>query len=66
MYRTNDPEADLKRWLEDETEKEMKYLAKLPKCSECKEPIQQDDAVCLNGKWYCDECLDDMREDIEV
>ena len=62
MYRTNDPEADLECWLEDE----RKYLAKLPKCSECDEPIQQEDAVCIEGEWYCDDCLNNMREYIEV
>ena len=61
-YRTNNPEADLDRWLADQDE----YLKKLPKCTECDEPIQQDDAVCLHGKWYCDHCLKEMRESIEV
>jgi formylmethanofuran dehydrogenase subunit E len=36
-------------------------LQRLPKCTECGEPIQQEDAVCINGEYYCDHCLKDLR-----
>ena len=44
---------------------QARSLAKLPVCDCCKHPIQQESAVRINGNWYCDGCLDDMREDIE-
>ena len=42
-----------------------KSLRRLPECTCCEQPIQQEKAVRINGDWYCDECLDDMREDTE-
>lgn len=61
MYRTDDPIADFNRWDADQTE----WLERLPVCSECGEHIQQEDAVCINGEWYCDECLRVMRVAVE-
>lgn len=61
MIITDDPHADFDRW-DDERQAE---LDKLPVCCVCDEPIQlQDDAVYMDGKWYCDECLDGMRKSI--
>ena len=60
MYRTDDPLADFHRH-DAEQHRQLKHL---PKCTECGEPIQQDDAVNIHGDWYCDTCLDDMRERI--
>lgn len=36
---------------------------KLPCCELCGEPIQQWDAVRIAGRWYCDECLREHREE---
>ena len=58
--RTDDPIADAEQY---NAEQERK-LEKLPKCAECGHPIQQDDAVCIKGKFYCDTCLDDLRESV--
>ena len=58
---TDDPIADFNR---HEAEKQ-KWLERLPVCCCCDEPIQQEKAVRMDGLWYCDECLDDMREDTE-
>ena len=62
MYYTDDPVADFNRW---DGEQERR-LEQLPCCEECGERIQQEDAVRLNGKWYCDECLREFRTTIEV
>lgn len=58
MYRTDDPLADFERW---DAERQA-WLNSLPKCECCGEPIQQEKAVCIDGIYYCDECLDEMRE----
>lgn len=34
-------------------------LKRLPVCTCCEEPIQQDRAVCINDEWFCNECLRD-------
>lgn len=60
MY-TDDPIADFHR----HDAEQQKYLDKLPVCCGCGEPIQQAYAVCIDGDWYCDDCLDDMRQRIE-
>lgn len=43
---------------------DCKETKKLPICIDCGEKIDQDDAVCMNGDWYCDSCLNSYREDI--
>lgn len=51
-------------WAMHDAEQEAK-LRRLPVCCECKDHIQQERAVRINGKWFCDDCLDNMREEIE-
>lgn len=58
MFYTDDPIADFNRY-DDE---QQRCLERLPRCAECGEHIQQDDAVCMDGHYYCDECLHSMRE----
>lgn len=58
MMYSDDPVADFERY-DAEQENE---LQRLPVCCECGNPIQQEKAVRINGDWYCDECLDEMRE----
>lgn len=43
----------------------QRELENFPLCECCGEPIQQDTAVRINGDWYCDDCLDNLREDTE-
>lgn len=61
FYRTDDPIADHYRY-EQEQERS---LARYPKCAICGERIPQADIVCIDGKYYCDECLDDCRVSTE-
>lgn len=61
MYYTDDPVADFDKW---DAERE-KWREQLPCCEECGEHIQQEDAVLLDGKWYCDCCLKEARTEIE-
>lgn len=51
-------------WEMHDAEQE-RQLAKLPLCCLCEEHIQQDMAVCINGEWYCDNCLDENRKSID-
>lgn len=55
--RSADPVRD---WEAREADN-ARRLTFLPKCEECEEPIDQDTAVCINGCWYCDECLKGFR-----
>lgn len=55
MYRTDDPLRDLDRWL-DEQELREKML---PRCSECGEPIHDNLYYEIDGKIYCQKCLDE-------
>lgn len=52
-------------WEANERRKEQ-LLARLPICEKCHDPIQQERAVCLDGAWYCDECLEMNRKDVEM
>lgn len=60
FIRTDDPLKDYDRW----DKEQQKRLDRLPECDNCGYPIQQEDAVCIDGKYYCDECLEEMREPI--
>jgi len=51
---------------DDEQEEQEEQLAKLPRCADCGEHIQQESAVNIGGDLYCDSCLDAMRESIDV
>lgn len=45
-------------WRQHEREKE-EALAKLPKCSECEEHIQDDHYYEIDGYIICEKCLKD-------
>ena len=51
------------QWKTHDAEQEA-ALEKLPRCCQCDEPIQQDDAVYINDEYICDRCLDDLRVDL--
>ena len=41
----------------EQHDREMeKALSRLPECCHCDQPIQQEMAVRICGKWYCDAC----------
>ena len=58
---TDDPERDYERYASDIDDR----LASLPKCWNCGEPIQQEDAVYFSGGFICDNCLEEIRREIE-
>lgn len=61
ISRTDDPLRDLEHY---EAKREAQ-LSRLPKCRDCGEYIQQDDAVFLLGMWFCDSCVACSRIDTE-
>jgi formylmethanofuran dehydrogenase subunit E len=53
MFYTDDPLADFAR---HDAEQEAK-LNRLPKCSECKNPIQEETCFEVNGEHICNRCM---------
>ena len=53
MYYTNDPIADYHTYAADQESE----LAKLPRCSVCDEPIQDDYCYMVNDEPVCEECM---------
>ena len=53
------------RWLARERELTA-WLNKLPTCERCGQAIQQERAVCIDGFWYCDDCIEFYRKEIEA
>ena len=53
MSYTDNPIADFDRWDAEQT----KQLKRLPKCAECREPIQDEECFEINGELICPECL---------
>lgn len=60
MSWTDDPVRDANEYFNAQEEK----LERLPKCCECGEPIQQEEAVEIDGNWYCEDCEDKAWEKI--
>lgn len=58
--RTDDPIADFNR----RDHREAAWLKSLPKCIECKDPIQDDEAVKLEVGYVCLRCVSMCREAI--
>ena len=54
MSFTNDPVADFERY-DAEQERE---LQKLPICSECDEPIQEEHCYEINDELICPDCME--------
>ena len=49
---TDDPIADYERYEREQ----QRQLERLPKCSDCGQHIQDEEAYYLNGEWICLEC----------
>ena len=53
-------------WLDHEHEQE-KWLAKLPVCTCCGEPIQDEYGYYIDKEWFCEDCMRaEFRKSIEV
>ena len=50
-------------WEAHDREQALK-LAQLPTCECCGDAIQQESAVCIEGFWYCDDCLEHYRREV--
>jgi ribosomal protein L37AE/L43A len=62
MYYSDDPARDAERYMADLDKK----LERRPMCYHCGHHIQADSAFHYNGVWLCDDCIDSLREEIEV
>lgn len=58
FFRTDDPVADFERY----DAEQVAELEKLPRCSECDEPIQTEKCYEFNGELICQECLENYHE----
>lgn len=59
-FYTDDPIADAERWIAEQENR----LELLPKCVCCKQPIQQEKAVCVGGYYYCKDFELDAWEEV--
>ncbi len=53
IYRTDDPHADFER--HDRAQAE--YEKRLPKCSHCGYPIQEETFVLVDDIFLCEKCI---------
>ena len=58
FYRTDDPLADFNRW----DAEQQAALDKLPKCTECDEPIQDEHCYEINDELICEQCLNENHK----
>lgn len=61
MYYSDDPIADFERYDEDVQIR----LDKLPKCEECHNPIQDEEAYYINGCWICEDCMSSYKREVQ-
>lgn len=53
------------RWEQHEAE-QQRALDKLPICSECGEPIQDEYCYEIDGEYICEECINNHRKSIDT
>lgn len=53
LYRTDDPVADWDRHCHEQE----KLAGRLPRCSECDQPITDDYGYYINDEWICEDCI---------
>ena len=61
MAWTDDPVRD---FLRHDAEQEA-WLKRRPKCSCCKERIQDEEAYKFDNRWICQDCLIEYRVDVD-
>lgn len=57
FFYSNDPQFDLDRY-EMAQEKERQ---KLPRCSICDEPIEEEDFYLINDEYICECCIENFK-----
>lgn len=60
MPWTDDPVADFEAF----DRRLAEELKRFPTCERCGEAIIQERAVCIDGFWYCDECIEHYRREV--
>ena len=51
--------------LEQRESEQQRWLDSRPKCCECGEPIQDEKLYNIHGDLYCEDCINDFREDTD-
>ena len=58
MFYSDDPIADFER----HSAEQERNMRRLPVCSNCRERIQQGQAIKVDGKWFCEDCENEAWE----
>ena len=61
MLSTNNPVADFEHF----SARQEKELGKMPKCCECGEHIQDEQAYLINAELICKRCMKGFKIDVE-
>ena len=57
IFYTGNLSRDIDCFLESEDAAEAEALENAPRCAHCDMPILEEFAVCIEGNFYCDDCL---------
>ena len=60
FYYTNNPVADAERYYTDQERKQEEWESKLPLCSECGKPIDEEFCWEIDGEIYHCDCADKL------
>lgn len=60
VFYTDNPARDFDAW---DAEQERR-LARLPRCADCDNPIQDETAFYINGEWICEDCMEAYRQEV--
>ena len=58
MLFTDDPITDYDRYCNEQ----QKELDSLPRCKECKKPIQTEWLYEFDGEYICEDCMDEHKK----
>lgn len=59
--RTNDPIKDAENYMK----MQERLLQKRPVCVLCGEHIQDEDCYYINHEYYCNDCIEDCKREVE-
>lgn len=60
LYYTDNPVSDAERYYTDQEREYEEWKVRLPVCSECGEPIEEDFCWEIDGELYHHDCADKL------
>ena len=64
FYRTDDPLDDFARYDAEREREREEIRSMLPRCADCDNPIEDEEAYYINGEWICEACMESYKREV--